>query len=211
MEMSTNLCEGGGIPAESEYLFFHRSGGFDGNPSYPEFYCDGGGAQDLIDFIHTILTSCPNRSQLIEDDYYDERIKKINYCSVDSVTGKKCGEVMKEGYGFFHEPYSQWDPDKCSSSCIAEYDQVYREKYKDRKLEYCSSSMLYFGCQLFITSENPLSMCGTEYIPKEEDVNTIRNMNVYAEDEGNASSATTLSSHVALLSLIMCIIFAFFK
>jgi len=206
---TTSLCEGGGIPAESDYLFFHRSGGFDANPAYLDQYC-GGGAQDLINYIHTIITSCPNdHSQMIEDDYYDERLYKIKYCSADAVTGKNCGEVINEGYGYFHEPYSQWDPNKCSSSCIAELDEVYRDKYKNRKPEECSSSIFNTGCMLFTMSENPLNLCGTEYVPREEEDGTIDDTNNSNEDE--SSGATTLSSHVALLSLIMCIIFAFLK
>jgi len=173
-----------------------------------------GGAKGVINYLESIITNCSEHSQLIEDDYYDEQLNFIKYCyfdkTVDENTGKEemkqCRELTYEGY--FHKPYTEWEPSTCKySHCITEYDKILRLKYKNKDDNYCDSSMFYTGCKIFSKEGNifDANTCGTQYVPEVDSGTDVDN------SEDNTSGATTLSSHVALFSLIMCIIFAFFK
>ena len=172
-----------------------------------------GGSKRLIEYLDTIRKTCPDHSPIIDDDYFDERLNFEKYCRTDVVvendkeTRKQCKDITLEGY--FHKPYVQWEKSTCSSQyCIKSYDPILREKYNGKTVEQCESSMFYTGCKIFSQEGNVFdpNTCGTQYVPEAE-----ANSDVLDDADDNTSGATTLSSHVALFSLIMCIIFAFFK
>jgi len=87
-------------------------------------------------------------------------------------------------------------------SCVAELDPIYREFAKSptcdtSDVKDLSSEAYEFkkNCEVFRNNGNPT--CGVKNFAK-----------IYEE---STNDATTFSGHVALFSLIMCIIFAFFK
>jgi len=140
----------------------------------------------------------------------------------------------------YKHPYSLWNPSDCKSSCVAELDPIYREfsKYPicDMQTTYFSLSTDYNefreNCEILKKFNEPLSACGKNYDPNADDIdyfgidgydseysaNKVQNTDKSNSNSNSTSSifstsdsTTTLTSHVALFSLIMCIIFAFFK
>ena len=178
----TDLCLRGGKAAVEEYEKSHPFN------NRCEYY------PDYTTFLKKIITECPNNhDEDIDNEYISLKKEIVNFCSKDSVTGEECWIPYKDMD--FTIPYSQWKPYQCESSCVAEYDAVLREEAKTPRCYYKSA---FEGnpleCYIFKTSTNPLDSCGNpNYV------------------EPKTSDATTLTSHIALFSIIMCLIFAFFK
>jgi len=196
----TDLCFKGGVPAmkELEYkIDWNRSEEEKYNYECKEFY------PQRIALLKKIITECPNNyDDEVEIRYFDEKEEMIGKCSKDSVTGESCSEVRRTMN--FEIPYSQWKPYQCESSCVAEYEAVLREKAKTSQ---CYQKGIYdtpLDCYVFKISSNPLDSCGNpNYVePKNSSSDATKN---------SSSDATTLTSHVVLFSLIICLLFALFK
>jgi len=186
----TDKCADGGLKAQQEYLnneenqkYVQKNGGF--TLVFTDVYCGKNGVSNYINFLEGIINDCPNHSMDIEKDYYKEKLELVRTCYSDPVTGKDCSKVDN-----FKKPYSEWDPSECESYCVEEYDKIYREFANSPACDSLGEKDSGSECKLFKLGNNPT--CGTK---------------MFAE----VNSAATLSSHVALFSLILCLLFAFFK
>lgn len=162
--------------------------------------CKNGVYQNYNTFLKNIMADCPKHAKEIESEYYEARLEMVKYCSKDSVTGEKCGEVRGQRplYYLFEHPYKNWEPYQCeiSTSCLAEFDAVLRE--------YGNFDGCYYkyenphDCHSFKKYNNPIESCSNpNYV-----------------DEGPSSDAiasTLINNQIVLFSLIMCLIFALFK
>jgi len=165
--------------------------------------------EEFISIVKPVLEQCPNHDDEIEEIYYMSRILLVFHFSQDNITGNKCLVQLGATYntqnnsydlGFYRQPYHQWKPEQCESSCVAELDPVFRElstsvacdKFKE------NSDIVQFGnaCEFFKASGNPT--CG--------DIN-------YAKIYENKSDATTYTTSPILLlfSLILCLLLTLFK
>jgi len=206
------ICAEGGIKALNEYEFNISFSPNQSLFSKPNNVSDKE-AQDIISFSKKIMSECPEHSKYVEDEHYRLRIELVYAYSKDSITGKRCKEVLGVTYnnkngvyktdaGLFQKPYSEWEPHQCESSCVAELDSIYREFSKSPACDssndnYLSSNTFDMrkACEIFKSSGNPT--CGNKAFAK-----------IYEESTNNA---TTFTSHIALFSLIICILFIFFK
>jgi len=161
--------------------------------------------QEYFDFLKKIITECPDHPVGFERCYYAQKLYNAVHCNKDSVTGEVCSELID--LGEFIKPYSQWESYRCGTSCITEVDKVFREYStfpgcsRDRRFED-HNNMQTSSCESnFMGKSNPIDSCGKkDYVDPGN------------KSSGNATSdATTLNGQVVLLSLIICLIFAFFK
>jgi len=207
-----DICVEGGIKALNEYEF---NVSFSPNQSLfsKTNSVNDKEAQDIISFSKRIMKECPEHSKYVEDEHYRLRIELVYAKSKDSVTGKQCKDVLGVTYnnkngiyrtdsGLFQKPYSEWEPHQCESSCVAELDTIYRDFSKSSACDSSNDNFLSSNtydmrkaCAIFKTTGNPT--CGNKNFAK-----------IYEE---NTSNASTFTSHITLLALIMCILLIFFK
>jgi len=204
-----------------------------------EVYCGNEGVKDFLALLNKIITECPDdHPYTVELQYYSLKLNMISVCSNDSVTGEECGKAgILPNYS---KPYSEWDPKLCESSCVDEFDGVLRELHDNpackivNSLQFISKSEVKdptYACTFYESGGN--SVCGTKNfagiskngdavsatinsttaIPANVPTSTLTSgaTSLVSDNTDLNSSATALTSHVALFSLIMCILFAFFK
>jgi len=144
-----NLCTNGGLDAVDKYLTnntlyyeswekcFSKGLGLEGSlcpfeDINEEKFCSKGSAEDYITFLKKIMTECPDHSLAIDEEYYIVSFNKINVCSKDSDSGKKCRDIAKY---YKNKPLKKltylqpiyWESNLCKSSCGTEYDVLYKE------------------------------------------------------------------------------------
>jgi len=185
-------CADGGLKAQEEFLNLEETKRYIQKSNkvflvFSDVYCGKAGVSNYIKFLEGIINECPNHSLDIEKEYYLEKLHVVETCSEDSVTGKSCDLVKT---GDFNKPYSEWDPSECESSCVNEFDAIYREMARSPVCDSLGEKESGSECKNFKLGNNPT--CGIK---------------TFAE----VNSATTLSSYVTLFSLIICILFVFFK
>jgi len=220
----TDICAEGGNKAREEYLNssnpFTQSFSNECGDALPrctekwinmEKYCQNDSVVDYVNLLKRIITECPDHDRYIDLDYYEEKSKMFERCTKDSVTGKICSEVER-GFGY---KYSEWDPKLCESSCVENDDLLLREV---RKLPMCTEDTFISKDQPFCY-EAPDDICGNKNLAEinknrnSDDIKIVTDFSASANSTTNdtTSDATTLTSHIALFSLIMCLIFAFMK
>lgn len=182
-----DICLGGGKIAYEEFRKTLPLPGSSNqcNELYPQ----------KIAFLKRIIIECPNHANDLEKEYYDERLEMVDLCSKDSVTGEICMKADDDFKWDLEISYSNWEPYQCESSCVAEIDAIYRE--------YANSPACpdHFVCSTF-KDDKPLESCGNpDYYKNKSSSNS----------KSSTSDATTLSNHVALLSLLLCLLFSFFS
>ena len=96
--------------------------------------------------------------------------------------------------------YSKWESYKCKSSCIAEFDKVFRE-YAKSPVCSCFKSDYYGNCACennFKDKLNPMDSCGkSNYVDPGND----------GSNGNTTSDATSLHGQIALI----CLLIALFK
>jgi len=137
---------------------------------------------DYVSFLNKIMTECPNHSEKIEKAYYEVKLSITLKCSDDSATGENWRGLVVA---------SDWERYKCESSCIPNAVSVYKE--------VCGN---YQGSAICNSLRKHLYTCDESFVDLGKDGKGTTS---------DTSDALTISSQVALLSLIMCLIFAFFK
>jgi len=219
----SDLCKNGGITAMEESNPYHFK--------EPKDYTD------FLAVLGKIIKECPEPNEQVIAEYYRISIVNVYINSKDATTGDICFNQLKVEDHFrtpiYKHPYSLWNPSDCKSSCVAELDPIYREF---SKYSICDTYTTYFNvgpdyvefrenCEILKKFNEPLSACGKNYDPNADDIdyfgidgydseysaNKVQNTGNSTSGKLSTSDSTTLTSHVALFSLIMCIIFAFFK
>ncbi len=205
----TDLCAENGLKAVNEYTKSE-----DNVENLTSKKCEGG-YDHYMSYLENIMTKCPNFSIEIKERYYEKMKDKALYCSKDSVTGIDCSNIISDED--FLKPYSQWEPSKCNSSCVAEMDKIIRETLETFKSNTCPEGSI---CKVFRNTNNQLSSCGNRDFVEDNFVIDNNKGNsttgtvvplINNDKENITSDANTLTGQVALFSLIICIIFAFFK
>jgi len=79
---------------------------------------------------------------------------KAYYCGKDSTTGEYCSQVAFKGFKY-DIPYSSWDPQLCSSSCVGLIDSAIRSVAGNADL----MANNHIDASLFTGNSNPLSNC----------------------------------------------------
>jgi len=198
-----------------------------------EVYCGNEGVKNYLALLNRIITECVDaHPYTVELQYYSLKMNMISVCSKDSVTGEDCGKTgILPNYS---KPYTEWDPTQCESSCVVEFDGVLRELSENPACKILYSLQVKdptYACTFYQSGGN--SVCGTKNLAEisqnggvanalnSTTTSTIVSVPTTTLSSGATglvndstdlnSGATALSGHIALFSLIMCIIFAFFK